>query len=71
MSQPKIHANIVAGIARWWQESMTAAEERGEVVSPPDVGQVAQLFQCSEEEALRGLVAGEQLRWSGSGEIPS
>ena len=50
---------------------MAAAEERGEVVSPPDVGQVAQLFQCSEEEALRGLAAGEQLRWAGSGEIPS
>jgi hypothetical protein len=58
---PRIRANIVAEIARWWQTSVAAAEERGELPPNPDVSQVAVRFQCSEDEALRGLAAGEHL----------
>jgi hypothetical protein len=58
-----IHPNVVAEIARWWQECLRAAEVRGVVLTSPDPGEVAARFHCSEEEALRGLTAGEQLHW--------
>jgi len=40
---------------------------RGETSSTPQPNEVAAQFHCSEEEALRGLTAGEQLYWGGIG----
>jgi hypothetical protein len=60
-----IRPQIIDEIARWWQESLRATEDQGGVVQPPDAREVAARFHCSEEEALRGLTAGEQLLWGG------
>jgi hypothetical protein len=60
-----IRPQIIAEIARWWQESLRATESLGSVLEPPDAGEVAARFHCTEEEALRGLTAGEQLHFGG------
>jgi hypothetical protein len=64
-STTQIRPSIVAEIARWWQQSLNAGEERGDILASPEPCDVAARFQCSEEEALRGLTAGEQLHWGG------
>jgi len=62
-----IRPDIVAAIARWWRQSLHEAELRGEAPFTPEPNEVAAQFHCSEEEALRGLTAGEQLYWGGIG----
>jgi hypothetical protein len=62
-----IRPDIVAAIAHWWRQSLREAELRGEAPSTAELNQVVEQFHCSEEEALRGLTAGEQLYWGGIG----
>lgn len=64
-----IRPHVVAEIAHWWQECLRAAEEQGDVLDSPELSEVAARFHCSENEALRGLTAGEQLGWAGSEQL--
>lgn len=63
----QIRPDIVAAIAHWWRQSLDEAESRGDASFTPEPNEVAAQFHCSEEEALRGLTAGEQLYWGGAG----
>jgi len=63
----QIRPEGVAAVARWWRQSLEEAELRGEASVSPEPKEVAVQFRCSEEEALRGLTAGEQLYWGGTG----
>jgi hypothetical protein len=63
----QIRPDIVAAIARWWRQSLHEAESRDDASFTPEPNEVAAQFHCSEEEALRGLTAGEQLYWGGIG----
>jgi len=60
-----IRPQIIAEIAQWWQASLRDSENREGVLAPPEAGEVAARFECTEEEALRGLTAGEQLYFGG------
>ena len=62
-----IRPDVVAAIASWWRQSLHEAELRGEASPTPEPNEVAAQFNCSEDEALRGLTAGEQLYWGGIG----
>ena len=67
MNRPaSIRPRIIAEIAQWWQVSLRAVENQGGVLEPPNAGEVASRFHCTEEEALRGLTAGEQLHCGGN-----
>jgi len=57
---------VVRQIARWWKQHLDTANANGEDLDPPSFSEVMAKFQCSEEEALRGLCVGEQLYWGGS-----
>jgi hypothetical protein len=63
----QIRPDIVSAIARWWRQSLQEAESQGHPSFTPEPNEVATQFHCSEEEALRGLTAGEQLYWAGTG----
>jgi hypothetical protein len=69
MNRPatQIRPDIVAAIARWWRQCLHEAELRGDASFAPEPNEVAAQFHSSEEEALRGLTAGEQLYWGGTG----
>ena len=57
---------LIREIARWWQRRLDEAAVDGEGLNPPSDSYVMDKFQCSEEEALRGIGVGEQLHWGGS-----
>ena len=57
---------LIRDIARWWQRRLDEATVDGEALNPPSDNYVMDRFQCSEEEALRGIGVGEQLHWGGS-----
>jgi len=56
---------IIRQIARWWQQRLDAADTEAAVLVLPDDSEIMTKFQCSDEEALRGLSVGEQLHWGG------
>jgi hypothetical protein len=62
----QIRADVVREIARWWQQSLSAAEIQGTPAASPDLAEVAARFHCTEEEAIRGLSTGEQRHCGGS-----
>ena len=56
---------IIERIAHWWKQCLDEAGQTGKVLEPADLGEIAAKFQCSEEEAVRGLSVGEHLYWGG------
>ena len=56
---------VIERIAHWWKQSLDEAGHKGEVLKPPDLSEISAKFQCSEEEAVRGLSVGEHLYWGG------
>ena len=57
---------VIRKIARWWKQRLVEADANGEFLDLPVNSEVIVKFQCSEEEALRGLCVGEQLYWGNS-----
>lgn len=57
---------IVRQIALWWQGELDRSRKSGEILDPPSHAEVMERFQCSEEEALRGVGLGEHRHFSGS-----
>lgn len=62
----ELRPSVIAEIARWWQQCLGEAAQNGRVLEPADVNDVTAKFQCSDEEAIRGLGVGEHLHWAGS-----
>jgi len=56
---------VIEQIAHWWKESLDEASQTGKILEPADLIEIAAKFQCSEEEAVRGLSVGEHLYWRG------
>lgn len=63
---PQLRPRVIAEIAHWWLQCLDTAEETGGCAETANVSEVAAAFQCSTEEAIRGLVVGEQLYWEES-----
>jgi hypothetical protein len=61
-----IRPNVVREIALWWQSELDRAGLAGEAPEPPSNDEVMFRFQCSDEEALRGIGLGEHRHFSGS-----
>jgi hypothetical protein len=61
-----VRPKIVREIALWWQSELDRAAAIGETPGPPSNKDVMLRFQCSEEEALRGVGLGEHRHFSGS-----
>jgi hypothetical protein len=61
-----VRPKIVRDIALWWQSELDRAALVGETPEPPSREEVMRSFQCSEEEALRGVGLGEHRHFSGS-----
>jgi hypothetical protein len=66
MNSSKLRPGVIVEIAQWWQQCLSAAERKSETLMPTDLGEVASRFQCSVEEAIRGICIGEQLHWGGN-----
>lgn len=62
---------VIRRIAQWWQQSLTDVEANGGPLDEADFSEVMREFNCSEEEALRGVGVGEQLHWGAVGETSS
>jgi hypothetical protein len=61
-----VRPQIVRTIALWWQSELDRAALAGETREPPPHEEVMLRFQCSEEEALRGVGLGEHRHFSGT-----
>jgi len=61
-----VRPKIVREIALWWQSELDRAALVGDTPEPPSHEEVMLRFQCSEEEALRGVGLGEHHHFSGS-----
>ena len=61
-----VRPQIVRKIALWWQSELDRGALVGETREPPPHKEVMLRFQCSEEEALRGVGLGEHRHFSGS-----
>ncbi len=61
-----VRPKIVREIALWWQSELDRAALIAETPEPPSNEEVMLRFQCSEEEALRGVGLGEHRHFSGS-----
>lgn len=61
-----VRPQIVREIALWWQSELDRAFLVGDTPEPPPHEEVMLRFQCSEEEALRGVGLGEHRHFSGS-----
>ncbi len=57
---------VVRKIALWWQARLDRAAEQGELPSPPPHREVIEKFNCTEEEAIRGVGLGEHRHFSGT-----
>ena len=57
---------VIEQIAQWWKRSLDQADQTGEALQPPELGEITAKFQCSEEEAIRGLSVGDHLYWGGA-----
>jgi len=65
-----VRPKIVREIALWWQNELDRAALVGETLDPATHSEVMHRFQCSEEEALRGVALGEHRHFSGTERIP-
>jgi hypothetical protein len=61
-----VRPEAVREIALWWQSELDRAALTGATPEPPSHEEVMLRFQCSEEEALRGVGLGEHRHFSGS-----
>jgi hypothetical protein len=61
-----VRPKIVREIALWWQSELDRAALVEEAPEPPSNEEVMLRFQCTEEEALRGVGLGEHRHFSGS-----
>lgn len=61
----ELRPKVIAAIAHWWQQSLSAADQEGNALVG-DLTEVAARFNCSKEEAVRGLAVGEYLHWGAS-----
>lgn len=61
-----VRPKIVREIALWWQSELDRAALIAETPEPPSNEEVMLRFQCSDEEALRGVGLGEHRHFSGS-----
>ncbi len=60
-----LRPSVIGEIADWWRQRLRLAEQDSQTINTSDIKEVAMKFQCSIEEALRGLCLGEQLYWGG------
>lgn len=60
----QVRPELVRKIALWWQAELDKAA-REETPDPPSHDSVMKRFQCSEEEALRGVGLGEHRHFAG------
>jgi hypothetical protein len=61
-----VRPQIIRKIALWWQSELDRAALVGETRKLPPQEEVMLRFQCSEEEALRGVGLGEHRHFSGT-----
>ena len=61
-----VRPKIVREIALWWQSELDRVALIAETPEPPSNEEVMLRFQCTEEEALRGVGLGEHRHFSGS-----
>lgn len=61
-----VRPKLVREIALWWQSELDRAALVGETPEPPSHQEVMRRFQCSHEEALRGVGLGEHRHFSGT-----
>ena len=70
-STEELRPSVIRQIAQWWQQILTDVEAEGEPLAEADFSEVMREFDCSEEEALRGVGVGEQLHWGAVRETSS
>ena len=66
MNSINLRPSVIVEIARWWQQCLSTAEQESETLMSTDISEVKVMFQCSTEEAIRGICTGEQLHWGGN-----
>jgi len=65
-SESKLRPDLVRQIALWWQNRLDGASNGAEGLPPsPSLPEVMVKFDCSEEEALRGVCLGEYRHFDG------
>jgi hypothetical protein len=69
MSSLNLRPSVIVEVARWWRQCLSTAEQQRETLTPADISEVEAMFQCSTEEAIRGICIGEQLYWGGTDEF--
>ena len=65
MDEPaKVRPEVVRRITLWWQSELDRNAAKGRTPNTPSNEDVMKRFQCSEEEALRGVGLGEHRHFS-------
>jgi hypothetical protein len=65
-SENKLRPDIVRQIALWWQNQLDGASNAATgLPESPSLPEVMAKFDCSEEEALRGVCLGEYRHFDG------
>lgn len=61
-----VRPELVRKIALWWQAEMDRHVMTGRIPDPPSDEEVIARFQCTREEALRGVGLGDHRYFSGT-----